>query len=258
MKPTIALIGSGNVATNLGLALQKHGYAVTVVYSKSLAHAQTLAKQLKATATDILSAIPTNLDLYILAVKDDVLGNVSSQLKVKGLVIHTSGSVPLQILSAHKHRGVFYPLQTLTKKTPIAFKAVPILLEASTTKDLQLLHEIASELSNDVLEVSSTQRQMLHVAAVFANNFTNHLMGVAKDLLAQYQLPEHLLDELIQRTAKQAITHHPFSVQTGPVARNDMETVSMHIQLLQQNPQYRQVYEMLSQSIARSLQEKKV
>lgn len=258
MKPTIALIGSGNVATNLGLALQKQGHSVLVVYSKTLEQAQVLAKQLKATATDTLAAIPTNLDLYILAVKDDALASVSSQLHVKGLVVHTSGSVPLQLLSAHKHRGVFYPLQTLTKKTPIAFKAIPLLLEASTPKDLQLLHQIASELSNEVLEVSSNQRQMLHVAAVFANNFTNHLMGIAKDLLAQSQLPSHLLDELIQRTAKQAVIHHPFSVQTGPVARNDMETVSTHIQLLQQNPQYRQVYELLSQSIARTLQEKKV
>ncbi len=258
MKPTIALIGSGNVATNLGLALKKQGYSVLVVYSKTLANAQVLAKQLKATATDTLAAIPTNLDLYILALKDDVLASVSSQLHVKGLVVHTSGSVPLQILSAYKHRGVFYPLQTLTKKTPIAFNTIPLLLEASTPKDSQLLHQIASELSNEVLEVSSNQRQMLHVAAVFANNFTNHLMGIAKDLLAQSQLPSHLLDELIQRTAKQAVNHHPFSVQTGPVARNDMETVSTHIQLLQQNPQYRQVYELLSQSIARTLQEKKV
>lgn len=258
MKPSIAIIGSGNVATNLGLALHQNGFSISVVYSKNLANAQTLAKQLNAKATDKLSAVSPQLNWYIIAVKDDAISHVSEQLTVDGLVVHTSGSVPMHVLQKHKRNGVFYPLQTFTKSTPVSFSGVPILIEATHQPDLEMLHNIAAVLSNNVLEVSSTQRQMLHVAAVFANNFTNHLMGVAKDLLAQYQLPQNLLDELILRTANQAVNNNPFLVQTGPVARNDMETVSTHIQLLQQNPQYRQVYELLSQSIARTSNEKKV
>lgn len=255
----IGIIGSGNVATCLAHALQAKGFVIDTVFSRDINHAQYLASQLHgAKAIDNLQLLDVNLDVYLMAVTDDAIVKTASQIKLNGLVVHTSGSVALAALDAQQRRGVFYPLQTITKNTAPNLEQVPILIEAANKADEQLLLQLAATLSMRVLLANSQQRQSLHLAAVFANNFTNHIMGIAKHILQQSNLPNDLLNPLIMQTAQNAITNNPFDVQTGPVMRNDLETINTHLNLLQQFPQYRQVYELLSGSIGALKHQKKV
>ncbi|MCZ2141353.1 MAG: DUF2520 domain-containing protein [Bacteroidia bacterium] len=249
MSPAIAIIGSGNVATQLGLALQNKGLNIACVYSKTHNNAIALAQLLDTKAVQFINEIPNDLDWYIIAVNDDAIAAVSAQLNVNGIVTHTSGSVSIKVLCKHERRGVFYPLQTITKNANIDFSAINILVESADENDAILIKKYAKLLSDKVLEVSSAQRQMLHVAAVFANNFTNHLMGIAKEILETNNLPTNLLDDLILQTANKATLQHPFSIQTGPKARNDINTINKHIELLQSNPDYLRLYLLLTESI---------
>ena len=255
----VAIIGSGQVATCLAQALHAKGFCIDTVYSRNLNNAQALANKFAGVkAISNLQQLNTQLNLYVIAVSDDAIAEVASHLKVNGLVVHTSGSVSITSLNNQLRFGVFYPLQTITKNTSPDFTQVPILIEANTHADELLLAQLADIISTRVLLANSQQRQSLHLAAVFANNFTNHIMGIAKHILQQSNLPDDLLNPLILQTAQNAINNNPFDVQTGPVMRNDLETINTHLNLLQQFPQYRQVYELLSGSIGVLKQQKKV
>ncbi|MCU0422687.1 MAG: DUF2520 domain-containing protein [Bacteroidia bacterium] len=245
----IVIIGSGNIATCISKAFKSKGLEINQVYSRNLAHAVELAELVSAQAIDDLTKINPNADLYLIAVKDDAIEYVSNHLEVKGIVVHTSGSTPIDVLHKHKKHGVFYPLQTIKKEHQPEFITMPILIEGNHEFELKALHELAEKLSGQVYEVTTRQRQSLHIAAVFANNFTNHMLAMAKQLMQDNELDFELLKPLIIRTALNAVENDPLKVQTGPVMRKDSATIEMHLDLLRNKPTYRQVYEMMSQSI---------
>lgn len=254
---SIVIIGAGNVATCLGKALKESGANILAVFSRQLENARELAAILDAEPLDSLSEVPPAADLYLLAVKDEAIKEVSEQLNVSGLVVHTSGSTPMSALAAHTKRGVFYALQTFTKSVQPNFEQIPFLVEAVADEEQTLLTKLAGKLSKRVIQADSDQRLSLHVAAVFANNFTNHLFAVSRIIMEQSNLPVDLLYPLMLQTAENAVKFDPRLIQTGPVVRKDMATVAMHLEQLQRFPAYRQLYELLSQSI-RNLHEKKV
>jgi predicted short-subunit dehydrogenase-like oxidoreductase (DUF2520 family) len=253
---SVVIIGSGNVATSLGMAFIQAGIRVEAVYSRNTTHAETLAAKLGTQAVKQLNDLPANAGLYLVAVKDEAIEAVAQQLKpVNGIVAHTSGSTPLSVLSMHKRCGVFYGLQTFSKNNPPELSQVPFLIEAAAEQDLQLLMQLASIFSSNVQAATTPQRQALHVAAVFANNFTNHLYVVSEALLDEHGLSFDLLKPLILKTADNILKGHPANYQTGPAVRNDRNILSLHLQLLNQHPQWREIYEVMSRSIA-SLQGK--
>jgi predicted short-subunit dehydrogenase-like oxidoreductase (DUF2520 family) len=247
---SIVLIGAGNVATHLGLSLQKAGFEMAAVCSRTSTHGQQLATLLNSNAVDSLKAVPLNAGLYIIAVADSAIESVSAELpEVEGLVVHTSGIAPLSVLHKHKRSGVLYPLQSINKQVPTNFEKVPILVESTKTRDLEILEFVANELKATPFRITSEQKKMVHLAAVFANNFTNHLYGVAYQLLQSQGISFDLLLPLIAETARKVQTEIPQTVQTGPAMRNDIETIQAHLELLQRYPQYRQLYDLFSQSI---------
>lgn len=246
---TSVIIGSGNVATCFAKAFVNKGVSIAAVYSRNLNHAQQLADAVGGVATNNFNKLPTGADLYVIAVSDNAIESVSKQLKVTGLVVHTSGCTAMDALKNNKRYGVFYGLQTFNKNTLTDLSHVPFLIEASNDKDEKLLKQFASNISTNVQVANTKQRQALHVAAVFANNFSNHLFVIAKQLLEQHQLSFDLLKPIILQTAQNAVTHNPVDVQTGPVVRNDTDTIATHLEVLQKYPEYRQIYELLSQSI---------
>lgn len=247
---TAVIIGSGNVATTFAQAFVDVGVNVLAIYSRNLKSAEELCKLVGGgIATNNLTKLPTNADLYLIAVSDNAIEQISKQIKVNGLVVHTSGCTAMNALKNNKRYGVFYGLQTFKKSASVSLANVPFLIEAAEKNDETLLFNFASKLSSNVQLANTAQRQALHVAAVFANNFTNHLFAMAKQLLEQNQLSYDLLKPIILQTAQNAITFNPADVQTGPVVRNDTATISAHLEVLQQYPEYRQVYELLSQSI---------
>ncbi|MFY9308354.1 MAG: DUF2520 domain-containing protein [Bacteroidia bacterium] len=247
----IVLLGAGNVATHLGLALKKSGQPIVQVYSRQFENAVGLAKKLNCGYTDSLKTIDKTADVYIIAVKDDVVGEIAKLLKLKNkIVVHTSGSVDMNVLkTASANYGVFYPLQTFSKSNKVNIKAVPFCLEASNSKTLKSLTVLAENISNNVLEINSEQRKTIHLAAVFACNFSNHMYAIADVLLKANNLSLDILKPLIEETAKKIQHASPVEMQTGPAKRKDKNTMNKHLQLLGNRKEYKKMYRLLSKSI---------
>ncbi|TPE44979.1 Rossmann-like and DUF2520 domain-containing protein [Pontibacter mangrovi] len=249
----IALIGAGNVGWHLAQALQKAGHTITPIYSRSKDTREELAKLVAAQPTASLNLQSSDAEAVLIAVPDAALAAVAAALQVKPgtIVAHTSGSQPLSILDAvHGARtGVFYPLQTFSKSKPVDFTQVPLLVEAQNESTRQQLQALGQSISHTVEAVESGARKQLHLAAVFACNFTNHLLGISRQLLQEADLPLHLLQPLIQETVAKVMQHNPYHVQTGPAIRHDQNVVEEHLQMLQQHPRLQEIYRLLTQSI---------
>src|SRR3569833_568188 len=247
----ITIIGSGNVATHMAAAFKNAGHSIVQVYSRDMQHAALLAYHVKAEAIDTLDAINPDTDLFLISVNDDAIDNIAQKLARHGkLVVHTSGSTPLNdLLKCTSNAGVFYPLQTFSKTKELDFRTVPLCIEGATEEITKHLEELAQTVSNNVYRVESAQRKILHMAAVFACYFPNVLYQSAGELLREHNLDFNMLRPLILETAAKVLEHLPGDVQTGPAVRNDEKTMSAHRQLLAQNPDLQQVYELLSQLI---------
>ena len=247
----IVLLGSGNVATHLGRAFKMAGQNIVQVWSRNTNNAIELADSLAAVAVADISDISRLADLYIIAVKDEAIRNVAFELNIHDkLIVHTSGSTGLDALDGISSRiGVFYPLQTFSKSKSVVFRQIPIAIEGNTVEVASVIRSIADRLSEKVIELNSGQRMALHIAAVFACNFTNHLYAISQELLMEQNLDFDLLRPLIAETAKKIQLNDPVSVQTGPAIREDNETINVHLELLQKKPNLRELYKSLSQSI---------
>lgn len=251
----IVCLGSGNVATHMALAFKKAGAELLQIWSKTLSHAEMLARQTGAKATDHLEDIDRNADLYIIAVKDDAITEVIQALKgINGLIVHTSGATSIEVFNPAEtaHFGVLYPLQTFSKSKPVDFSRIPLCIEAGTAETGILLREIAKNISPLAYEVSSADRKLLHLAAVFACNFTNHLYHLGQEILQQHPLSFDLLRPLILETAEKVQTALPYDVQTGPAVRHDEQTMKKHLELLQNKPELADIYKTLSKSIKKT------
>ncbi|MCC3157887.1 DUF2520 domain-containing protein [Hymenobacter sp. 15J16-1T3B] len=252
----ITLLGAGRVAAQLAPALADAGHRVVAVWSRRAASAAAVAAPLGAAvlhgAAPDLRRAPA-ADLYLLAVPDDAAAGVLGEARWPSgaLVAHTSGALPLALFAARPEvrGGVFYPLQTFSPGRVIEWAQVPLCLEAADAAGLAVLQTVAASLSQRVLLVGTPQRRQLHVAAVFASNFTNHLLGVADALLAEAELPADLLAPLVRETVDKALQNPPFQVQTGPAIRRDAATIATHTAALAAHPRWQALYEQLTASI---------
>ncbi|MGE0560807.1 MAG: Rossmann-like and DUF2520 domain-containing protein [Flavobacteriales bacterium] len=249
---TITFIGAGNVATHLAKALYKANISINQVYSKSFKNANALAKKVNAQPIENLSQLNTRTDLIIIAVPDDTIETVVKNIAIKDkLMVHTSGSVDLGVFKkgAFKSIGIFYPLQTFSKSKALNLQEVPICIEANSKSNLALLNTLANKLSNKVYEISSVQRQQLHLAAVFACNFSNNMYQIAFDICRNNNIDFNILKPLIKETAQKIETIEPKLAQTGPAKRNDASTILKHLDLLQNQKNYQDIYQLITQNI---------
>ena len=245
----ISLIGSGNVATQLGKAFKSCGHDIVSVYSPHISHAAKLGKALK---TNFGNKLPSsfNADVYIIAVKDDAIPEVVKKLAVakNSLVIHTSGATDISILKKKfRNCGVLWQVQTIKARTKMDFKKVPLVVEANNPSSKKKLMQLARGLSGKVYSLNSKQRRVLHLGAVWVNNFPNHLMYLSKALLKKNHMSFEIFGPLILSTAESALAD-PFSSQTGPAKRNDKKTMAEHLKLMS-DKNYRDLYKMISKSI---------
>jgi predicted short-subunit dehydrogenase-like oxidoreductase (DUF2520 family) len=244
---SISILGSGNVAQQLVSAFEKaDNIQLVQVFSRKQNAISTLSKSVSIIQDyNQLESV----DLFIIAVSDDAIANVSEQIPFQNkLVVHTSGSVSMESLSNANRKGVFYPLQTLSKTKEINFKEVPLCLEAATTSDRELLHKVASSISNQVYDIDSTQRQSLHVAAVFVNNFSNHLFQIGASICKENGVPFDILKPLIKETADKINFLLPEEAQTGPAKRRDTTTLNKHLDFLTDSNQ-KEIYKLITKSI---------
>jgi len=246
----IALIGSGNVATHLGISLVNKGYTITQVWSKKLENAVILAKKLNSTATNYLKNIK-KADLFIVAVKDDSLESIIGQLNVNNIV-HTSGSIGLEVFdNKFENYGVFYPLQTFNKDIILEFQTTPICIEANNEMFNNKLLDIGDNLSKKAIIMSSEQRKQLHIAAIFACNFTNHMFTIADTILTKSNIDFRLLLPIIKQTVIKINNNKPLEVQTGPAKRLDKKIIQSHIDNLT-DKKTKEIYKLISESIMTS------
>ena len=251
----IVLIGAGNVGYHLGQRLAAVGLPLVQVYSRTALHAHELALLTGAQPTVELGDITPDADLYLLAVPDDHIASVARTLRAflpeQALVAHTSGATPSSLLAAYFTRyGVFYPLQTFSRGRAVDFSQAPLCIHAGQAADLTALIQLAQLLSNTVSAIDDQQRAVLHVAAVFVNNFVNYLYQVGHAITTQAQLPHELLQPLIAETAAKVQTLAPHQAQTGPAIRGDQATIQRHLTYLQAHPQWQAIYQLLSSCIA--------
>ena len=249
----IALIGAGNVATHLGKAWQQAGCTVVQVYSRTEQSASELATCLGVPFVTSLDEICTDADIYVVAVKDAVLQELIPAL-VKGreaaLFVHTAGSMPMAVWQgvAPRH-GVLYPMQTFSKAREVDFTSVSFFVEANHQADKEALKELAGALSPKVYEATSAQRTYLHMAAVFACNFANHMYTLSARLLEKNGLPFDAMLPLIDETARKVHGLHPHDAQTGPAIRGDENVMGKHLAMLADDPEVKEIYRIISNSI---------
>lgn len=242
----IVIIGGGNVATHLAKVFNetKETSLVQVYARKNI--------QLEAfkdfTATTNSLEFLKDADVYIIAIADGAITNVSSKIKKKnGLIVHTSGSVSMDALKNKGRKGVFYLLQSFSKTKDVNFNDIPFCLEAENKSDLELLEKIAKLIGKNIYHINSKQRKSLHAAAVFVNNFTNHMYKIGADICKEHQVPFEVLQPLIKETALKIKELPPDKAQTGPAKRNDQKTIQNHLELL--NKKQQEIYQLITKSI---------
>ena len=246
----VVLLGSGNVATHLAQAFTAAGMQVSQVWSKTPENAGALAVKVGAKAITDLEAVEHDADLYVISVKDDGIVAVANALSsVQGLVVHTSGATALDALRGLMNTGVLYPLQTFSKTQQLDFSKVPLCLEADSEINYARLEAIAAQLSTAIFKVSSAERKVLHVAAVFVCNFPNYLYQIGHELVAEHNLSFELLKPLILETALKVQHADPGTVQTGPAVRGDEQTMQAQMGLLTNHPVWQDIYESMSNNI---------
>ena len=247
---SIVILGTGNLAKHLFDAFKaQKGLEIIQLYGRNQKTLSYFNTQINTT-TD-LSQIK-EADIYLVAISDDAISEVSEAvLGKKSLIVHTSGSIPMNALPDHHRRGVFYPLQTFSANRKVDFNEIPICIEAETVADYELLNALASAISDKVIQIDSDQRKALHLTAVFANNFTNHMYHLAQEICTENNVPFELLLPLINETAAKIQDLSPLDAQTGPARRNDRGTLKKHLAQLK-HKKHKKVYTLLSKSIRKT------
>lgn len=251
MNIKVCFIGAGNLATQLSKSFQANGIEISQIYSKSIRSAHKLASKLGVSHTNSMSEIDNSADIYFVALKDSVIGNVLSQYDFKDkLLVHCAGSISIDVLEKHSANiGVFYPLQTFSKARDIEFSNIPLFVEGNTESNQDLLINLARLISNQVSILNSEKRKYLHISAVFACNFVNHFYNLSAQILNSKEIDFEVLRPLILETAQKVQKLDPETAQTGPAVRFDQNVISSHLTELAGLNNYAELYKSISKSI---------
>jgi predicted short-subunit dehydrogenase-like oxidoreductase (DUF2520 family) len=241
----IALIGNGNLAWHLSEAFRKAGLHIDAHLSRN--SRESLGWPLFHSWQEM----PDDMDLYLLAVPDAAIAEAASHIASDAAVVHFSGGTSLEVIP-QQHRAVCWPCQTLTKGTAIDYSTIPVVFECSDDYTRNLIDLSLRKAWGTWTEANAQQRMMAHVAAVFSNNFTNHMQHIAHGLLHEAGLPTTLLQPMVKAHMMLLDHHEPSEVQTGPAKRKDMETIHRHLALMQSHPEWKKIYEMITEDIVNS------
>jgi len=251
MSLSCVLIGAGNLATCLGAELNRKGFEIRQVYSRTRQSATRLASELNTSWTNDPGQVTGDCDFYTVALKDDAVSEVLPSIDFGNrLLIHCSGSLPLSVLEEFStNRGVVYPLQTFSKNRTVNFSEIPLFIEANSENNLERVRFIARQLSGKVIEANSEERKILHIAAVFSCNFVNHLYALSESLLINNGFDFEILKPLIKETTDKIQDFSPAEVQTGPAVRYDWSVIGKHLEVLSGNKELAGLYKSISESI---------
>ena len=250
----MVILGAGNVSTHFSRHFYSCGHTISTIYSRTLSNAESLAAEVGAVGTDRLEEIPLGSDFYLVCLPDAEVPRMGHLLQEReGIWLHTAGAVPMDALqAAHPSCGVLYPLQSVSKERSLSMKEVPLLIEGSSTEVTAMIRELAEGMSDEVHERSSDQRLIIHTAAVFANNFTNHMIRISEQMLAEAGESSQLIIPLLRETFGKAEAMGAAAAQTGPAIRGDSESMRKHLEILERYPEWKKLYTFISQDIGRS------
>jgi predicted short-subunit dehydrogenase-like oxidoreductase (DUF2520 family) len=245
------------VATHLSRHLYAQGHRIDCIWSRDPDKARSLAQEVKAEATSSPQEVPEKADFYVLAVPDKAVGDLAKDFAhCQGIWLHTAGSLSMNVFKGlFPDHGVLYPLQTLSKSSPVRLGHIPFLVEGSSEEVSSRVKLLAFAISERVELADSATRLIMHLAAVFANNFSNHMVHVAQQILEEQKLPTGMLDPLLEETFQKIKRVGAKEAQTGPAVRDDQETMKRHIELLKSHPEWEKLYTFISRDIGRSREE---
>ncbi len=251
----VVLIGSGNVAYHLAFALRYTKHKVIQVIGRNKKETKVVAHINDSKAEFNFNNI-ADADIYIIAVDDDAIATVVNKIPVTDkIILHTSGATSIDVLkSKFKNCGVMYPLQSIRKNIPVSFRTIPFCVEANNKKTEQIIIEFVGSLSEKIVRTNSDQRLKLHLAAVFVNNFTNHLFSKSFNLLTKSKLDFKLLIPLIENTIEKIKKTNPANAQTGPAIRKDNTTIKKHLKLLSKDSDLKKLYSLFTLQIQKKKQ----
>ncbi len=250
----VSFIGAGNLAWHLAPALDNTDFPVREVYSQNRKNAASLADRLyKADVKTSLDFSDSPSKIFIIAVNDDAIQEVANEITLPqhAILVHTSGSQPLNILgfASTLNIGVLYPLQTFSKARKVDFKEIPFFIESENEITTKVLTSLVKTIAKKVILISSEKRKALHVAAVFASNFTNHMMTIAEEILDAHDLSLEIMKPLIAETINKSLSIGPARSQTGPAKRGDLEILDRHVEFLSNDEKLKEIYTAISQHI---------
>lgn len=251
---SISILGAGNVAYHLAHWFSAKGYLIEAVWNRTNECSESLAASVGSKAVRDIRDLPSTSDLYLLCLSDDALPELIRKISGLGLsdkiVAHTSGSSPISLFAeAFRNYGAFYPLQTFSKGKQMNVEDVPFFITANNEKTTEKLGFLAMDMSGKCYPITDDQRAMIHLSAVFACNFTNHLFCISQKLMEENRLSFELLQPLISETVQKALEQNPCTVQTGPAIRNDLNIINKHLSMLDSREDLKKIYELLSSSI---------
>lgn len=249
----ISIIGSGNVAWHLAPELENAGHRIIEVYSRNQQNAKKLQNRLYHVELNKgLDFSNSQSEIFILCISDDAIEEVAQEIVLPdhAILIHTSGSQSISMLgyAATENIGVFYPLQTFTKSKRISFEDIPILIESENNDTAKVLDKIGKSISKKVLKVRTKDRIAIHIAAVFACNFTNHMFASAENILKNQGYKFDLLRPLIAETINKSLDIGPKNAQTGPAARGDLKILNKHMAFLE-GSENQELYRLITEKI---------
>ncbi|MEA4983603.1 MAG: DUF2520 domain-containing protein [Paludibacter sp.] len=247
----IVFIGAGNLATHLSFALKGAGHQILQIFSRSAMSASELADKINVPYTIDPAQINQQAEVYFYAVSDDALpALLSLDIAPQAIHVHTAGSVSIDVFYGRKRQyGVFYPLQTFSKNKMVDFKKIPVFIESSDEKVETVLDLLSNQIASKSFRTDSADRLKLHIAAVFACNFVNHLYSISSDLVQTAGFSFDVLKPLIIETADKINNLSPADAQTGPAKRNDMDVINSHLELLSESPDLSDLYQALTKMI---------
>jgi len=247
----VVIVGAGNLATSLALAMYRKGIHVMQVMNRTKGRGEKLAKRVSANFTDDFRKADLSADLFILAVSDPAISGLAVRLGLtRQLLVHTSGSTGISCLEGRSENyGVFYPLQTFSLSGTSGFSGVPLCIESNSSEGEEKLLSLGRRIGGNVHLLTSAQRKVLHMTAVFASNFSNFMYAISEDILKEHDIPFSLLRPLILQTARNSGHEDIFKRQTGPAIREDSIVMDEHMEMLSKDEDYREIYELISKSI---------
>ena len=247
---TFSLIGCGKVGTSIARRLVEKGFSARWIYNRTVEKATELCSEIGGQVAHSLQDVSSETNWIIISVSDDYVGEVSEQLEsTTALVTHTSGVLAPEVL-APRRKGYFYPLQTFNKDRIPDWSMIPIFIQASNENDRDFLREQAGRVGSSAHEITAEQKKQLHLAAVFTNNFTNHMLTIAERIAEEKQLDFSIFHALLRETVEKAIAIGPKNAQTGPAVRGDQKTIEQHLALLPDD--LKELYKITTQDIQKN------